>query len=655
MRSGMGLMAVLALTAAHGAELANWRMGVSFDERDASFAVTDRASGRVWRSSAEFARETFAVSDVRIEGDDTILFRLATPKAAARTYDVRLTLEGSEVAVTVEAPKAMPMEGVRLGYPYPFDSQPGDRFYFPNGGGLTYPCEIEDPSGIGDATINRAIESNQLGCTRTMKMGCWIQYAEKAGAGGALEQGAGVLAIVGTPWRMCLNFARGGNGRRTVGADWLSNLDVFGETRRIRFAFFDRATPGALARRYRAEMERRGYRVTFAEKARRNPKMAANLDLLQGAPDIWYWTERTDKPAVARELKALGFDNFLFSTVTRRDLGVWVTPEEVKELAKIPRILVTEYDIFCDTMEPEVLDKIDAVRPHWPLGVWDANDYVMKKDGTPVRGWKVALKSDPTKPVIGCLRLCEKQAPKYIRERISKRLAEAPYNTRFLDVTGTSIGECWNPAHPLTPHESMTARQKMFQVVRDEFSLVTGTEDGLECYVPVSDYFEGVCNATYWRVDGGRYMWKIYEKTPEIIRKGIDPAVRFPFWEMVFRDCVVGYWYWTNYNNKFPEDWWKMDLLNVVSGTPPMYFFTPEVFAQQKEQLAKSYPVATASARAAKGATLDEFRWLTADRLVQESEFSNGLVVTVNFSDRDYVTADGRTVPARSHLMREKR
>ena len=102
MRSGMGLMAVLALTAAHGAELANWRMGVSFDERDASFAVTDRASGRVWRSNAALARETFAVSDVRVEGGDTILFRLATPKAAVRTYDVRLTLEGSEVEVTVD-------------------------------------------------------------------------------------------------------------------------------------------------------------------------------------------------------------------------------------------------------------------------------------------------------------------------------------------------------------------------------------------------------------------------------------------------------------------------------------------------------------------------------------------------------------------------
>ena len=636
-----------------GAEIGNGRLTVSFDERTGSFAARDRLSGRTWRSDASFARETFAVSDVRREGS-AIAFKIATTNRPTRCYACRLALDGGEIELTLDAPKDQPMAGERLGYPYPFASAAGDRFYFPNGCGLSLPCDLKDPSGIGDPAINRALTGFQRGYMTSMKMGCWFQYAEKAGADGSLEQGAGVLAIVRTPWNILLNFAEGANGLRTVGVDWVSSLGKFGEARCVRFAFLDRATPGAFARRYRAEMERRGFRVTFAEKARRNPKMAANLDLLQGAPDVWYWTERADKAAVARELKSLGFDNFLFSTVTRHDLGVWVTPEEVRELAKIPRVLVSEYDIYRDTMEPAMLGMIDAVRPHWPLGVWDANDYVTGADGKPSRGWKVALKSDPSKPCVGCLLLCEKQAPKYIRERIASRLAEAPYNTRFLDVTGTHVGECWNPAHPLTRRESMVARQEMFRTVRDEFSLVTGTEDGLECYVPYVDYLEGVFNASHWRVDGGRHMWKIYEKTPAIVKRGLDPAMRFPFWEMVFRDCVVGYWYWTCYNNRFPEDWWKMDLLNVLAGTPPMYFFTPEVFARQKRQLAASCPVATATARAAKGATLDELRWLTADRLVQESEFSNGLVVTVNFSDRPHVTKDGRTVPPRSYLFKSR-
>ena len=635
------------------ASLANPRLSVTLDESDGSIAVEDRLAGRTWTSSSAFGCFPVKVTDV-VSADRTISCIVTPQTNGFPSCRCTLTLDGAELACTLDAPADAKMSGQRLGYPFPFASAPGDRFYFPNGCGISLPCEVDDISGVGDEAINRAATAFQRGYQTSMKMGCWIQYAESPAPDGSLEQGAGILAILETPWDLRLNFSRGGNGRRTVGVDWNPDKTSFGYARTVRFCFFDRATPGNLARRYRAEMDRRGYRVTFREKARRNPKLAKGLDLLQGAPDIWYWTERADKADVARELKRMGFANFLFSTVTRHDLGVWVTPEEVRELAKVPDILVTEYDIYRDTMEPAMLDKIDSVRPHWPTGVWDANDYAVGGNGQPQRGWKVALKEDPTKPCVGCLLLCEKQAPKYIRERVAKRLAEAPYNARFIDVTGTSLGDCWNPAHPLTRRESMVARQEMFRIVRDEFSLVTGTEDGLECYVPYADYFEGVFNASYWRVDGGRYMWKVYDETPPVIKRALDPTMRMPFWEMVFRDCVVGYWYWTCYNNRFPQDWWKMDLLNVVAGTPPMYFFTPEVFAKQKDRLAASYPVATSTARAAKGALLTEFRWLTSDRLVQESEFSNGLRVVVNFSERPYRTKDGRTVPPHGYLHRKK-
>ena len=396
-------------------------------------------------------------------------------------------------------------------------------------------------------------------------------------------------------------------------------------------------------------MDRRGYRVTFAEKARRNPRLARGLELLKGAPDVWYWTTRTNKAEVARELRRIGFGNFLFCSITRRDLGVWVTPEEVRAVAEIPDVLQAEYDIYTDTMEPAMLDKIDAVRPHWPLEVWERGDYVADANGVPRRGWKVALKSDPAKPVIGCLRLCERQAPSYLRARVARRLVEAPYGARFFDVTGTSVGTCDNPRHPLTRRQSVEARRALLAIAGNEFGLVTGSEDGLECYVPECDWFEGNFSAARWRVDGGRYMWRIYDETPLVMERAIDPAIRCPFWEMVFHDCVSSTWYWTDYNNKFPHDWWKRDLLNVVSGTPPMYLFTPEVFEEQKGRLAASVRVAAPVARATADAVLEEFAWLTADRLVQQARFSNGVVATVNFGDRPFTMTDGSVLAPRGH------
>ena len=262
---------------------------------------------------------------------------------------------------------------------------------------------------------------------------------------------------------------------------------------------------------------------------------------------------------------------------------------------------------------------------------------------------EIVLPGEPcVKPAVGCARLCEARAPAYMRDRISKRLAEAPaYGARFLDVTGTGVGTCANAKHPLTRRESAQARRRMFGMLAEEFGLVCGTEDGLECYVPECDYLEGNFSAANYRVDGGRYMWKIYDETPDIIAKALDPATRVPFWEMVFHDCIVSTWYWTDYNNKFTRDWWRHDLLNAVTGTPPMYLFTKAVFDGIQDRLAESVKVAAPAARETFGVAMTEYRWLTPDRLVQQSAFANGLRVTVNFGERPYRMKDGSELPSR--------
>jgi len=639
----LGLGSVFAETL----QVSNGRLEASLDAIDGSLTVNDLASGRTWHAAAEFAARPVVVTEAAVDTSSktaypTTIRCKVTPKDQP-TISVCLTILENELELALDAPPETAYVGA-LAWPFPFTADAGDRFILPHGCGYSFAAETAD---FGTKALDR-----MKVYTRDMKMGCWAQYAECVGADGALEQQAGMLAILETPVDAVVSFGLRSNGRRAVGPEWTDEDGHFGYARRLRYCFFREATPAALAARYRAEMDKRGFRVTFREKARRNPRIAEGLSLLKGAPDIWYWTTRSDKADVARSLRSIGFANMLFSSVTRRDLGVWVTPEEVKAVAEIPDVLQTEYDIYTDTMEPSMLDKIDAVRPHWPLEVWDNGDYIMTAEGKPARGWRVALKTDPTKPVVGCLRLCEKQAPRYLRERVSKRLAEAPYKARFFDVTGTSVGSCQNPKHPLTRRQSMKARKDLLAIAGREYGLVTGTEDGLECYVPECDYFEGNFSAAHWRVDGGRYMWKIYDETPPIMERAIDPAIRFPFWEMVFHDCIVSYWYWTDYNNKFPQDWWKRDLLNVVAGTPPMYFFTPEVYADQKERLGASVRVATSTARDTADAVFTGFRWLTADRLVQQSEFSNGVTVVANFSEQPYRLPDGRTVPPHGHLRK---
>ena len=46
---------------------------------------------------------------------------------------------------------------------------------------------------------------------------------------------------------------------------------------------------------------------------------------------------------------------------------------------------------------------------------------------------------------------------------------------------------------------------------------------------------------------------------------------------------------------------------------------------------------------------MTDYRWLTPDRLVQQSAFANGVRVTVNFGERPFTMRDGFTLAARGH------
>ncbi|MDD6030860.1 MAG: glycoside hydrolase [Kiritimatiellae bacterium] len=639
MRQVVFLLSAAAAAVLFSATLENGALQVCFDERTAAFAVTDRRTGRIWEQLPE-AGAALAVQSVSAVSN-AVAF---TCRVAGQAGDLRgrIALEGAEVAVTLDADPALRLSAGVLAYPAPFRAEKGQRVLLPHGCGFAFPVERTDLGTKGFDAFPF--------WTRGMKMSTWGQYAEAVAPDGEVVAAGGVQAIVETPADARMTFGVRGNGLRQAGVVWQPENGAFGYARTVRFVFFVKGSPMEMAARYRAEMRRKGYLRTFAEKRARHPRLGAAYDLLAGAPVVWYWEQDGDKPAVARRLKELGFANFLFCGITRRDLGTWITPEEVREIAKIPGVLQSEYDIYTDLMEPAMLDRIDCVRPHWPVEAWDRDDIVRNPDGTPQRGWKVAFKTDPSKPVLGCARLCEARAPRYMRARIAKRLAEAPYGARFLDVTGTGVGTCANPKHPLTRRESAVARRRMFGMLADEFGLLCGTEDGLECYVPECDYLEGNFSAANYRVDGGRYMWKIYDETPAVIERALDPATRVPFWEMVFHDCIVSTWYWTDYNNKFPKAWWRHDLLNAVTGTPPMYLFTKRVFDGIQKDLAESVKVAVPAARETFGVAMTDYRWLTPDRLVQQSAFANGLRVTVNFGERPYRMKDGSELP--SHGVR---
>lgn len=601
-----GLLLAGALAAAAG------EIDVAYDAAAQAFTVRDAAAGRVWTSLPGTRLPAWA--------------------------DVAWRVEGRELVVTVTGDPAQKMR--TLDFPRPFAAQRGERVLLTQGNGFSFPVEETD---LGTDRIDVSWYPG-----RDMEMGCFGHYA---------DGGAGYLAILETPEDGGVRYAVGPNGLRQPNALWRAEGGRFGYVRRVRFVFDARATPMRMALRYRAEMKRKGYWKTFPEKMAERPGMAARYRALAGAPNVWYWEVEGDKAGFARALKARGFDTFLICFANRRDLGAWVTREELRAVAQVPGALPGVYDIYRDFMDPANLPLIDCVRPYWPTNVWENGDYVLDAAGRVARGWGVDRKgSKDPKDRIGCALLCEARSWPYARARLAEELAAAPHAVRMFDVVGGSLGECHNPRHPLVRRTSRDARRAFFAAAEREFGILAGTEDGSECFAADCSYFEGTMSApNHYRVDGGRYMWKIYDEVPDAVRRGTDPATRVPFFDMVFHGCVNLYWYWCDYNNKFPALWHRRDLFNFVTGEPPMYLFTQASFERQKDRLAASCRLATETAKATFGVPMADYRWLSADRMVQESEFENGVVATVNFGDRPFTLPDGTVLAPGGHrLVRRK-
>lgn len=625
---------------AAAAVLENGILKVDLDETNGALTVTDLRTARTWKPIAD--DRPIAVAEVRT-GADGIVFEGRSTGVNGKMFG-KVTLSGRTVRCSLDAPASAAFaagDAHLVGWPAGFLAEPGDRYLLPHGSGFSFPAE---ETNLGDR-----FNARMHGYSREWRMGLWAQYAERLAADGEILGAGGYMAVVETPCNTVGFHLKRANGLMGFSCLWENDLGTWGHARSVRFEFLEECSPMTVALRYREEMKRKGYYKTFAEKAKERPKMAESFRRLAGAPSVWYWAVDGDKAGVCRYLReTCGFGDFLFQFARRKDLGVWVTPEEVKACAEAaPGVLLSEYDIYKDTLEKKYLPLIEYVRPYWSLEAADNDDIIYDAHGNVVRGWRVALKGsdDGVGKGIGCAAICEQRVAAYVRKGLSAAVAACPWYTgRYLDVTGCAAPfECYHPKHRLCRRESVARRREMMAIPGDEFGLLSSTEDGQDFLASVCDYFTcGFSAANDYRVDGGRWMWKIYDgEPPDEIRRGTDERTRMPIFEMVYHGCCVSYWDWCDYNFKFPKIWWKRDLFNALCGTPPLYFFNEETWKRFRGQLKGSHAVTTPIARATYSTPMKAYRILTPDRSVQRVEFENGVASTVNFGNRPFTMRDG--------------
>ncbi|NUQ01996.1 MAG: hypothetical protein HUU35_19285, partial [Armatimonadetes bacterium] len=446
------------------------------------------------------------------------------------------------------------------------------------------------------------------------------------------ERGDGYLLVLETPHdaQLKLQPVVGKDGKRRLApqAVWLPQKKVFGQARKVRLEFVPSGGYVAIAKRYRAIARRDGYLKTLAEKQKLRPNVAR----LGGAPDVW-----AGDLAWAREAHRRGMEHCLLNyTSTRANM------EEVNNLGW----LTSRYDNYADLLE----EKDPAL---WTNSKGSLDDVIVTADGGLGKGWLTWDKK--TQYYERSSTTAVAAAKRYI----PKDLESHPYLARFLDVTTAStLYEDYHPTRGQNRVEDVANRKALAEYVGG-LGLVLGGEHGRAWAVPEFDYFEGMMSGNPFFSWPAGHLRKPENEQGEVSLEGIKPdyrtfgigpAYRVPLWELVFHDCVVSYWYWgdsTDYLHDLdPSITDRKDALNVLYGTPPMYWADQRGFGRSTEagwqRLMQSYR--------------DTCRWHQAifdrelldhqtspDKVVQRTTFAGGYEAVANLGEQPREVTLGET------------
>ena len=594
--------------------ISNAVISLTLHTADATLSVTDKRTGQNWRQRS--LAEVVILRSAKVAGSIEMTL-LHGPSGMDVQTVLQLEPDRPEFTVTLSAEGDLEQP---LRYPHPFVTEPGTYLAVPMNEGISYPVE--------DKTISprRLITYGGHGIC----MPFW----------GVTDGRRGHMAIIETPDDGAVSIQRT-DGKLCIAPEWDSQKGRFGYTRRLRYVFFDKGGHVAVCKRYRSYAQKTGLLKTLEQKRKENP----NVDLLIGAVNVWCWEKNA--LSIVREMKSLGINRILWSHREQ--------PDAIKAMNEMDGVLSSRYDIYQDLMDPQVVQQqLRGLHPDWTQDAWP-KDIMLDSSGSWRKGWRVKGRDGQMYP---CSVLCDRQAPKYARQRVPAELKTHPYRSRFIDTTTASPWrECYHPDHPMTRGESRHWKMELLRCISEDMKLVTGCETGHDAAVPYVHYFEGMLSLGPYRIpDAGRNMRKIRDDVPERVAKfQVGHKYRLPLWELVYHDCVVAQWYWGDYNNKLPALWDKRDLFNILYGTPPMFMFTRQVWNKYKDRFVQSYKDVCNVARAVGYAEMTDHRFLTRDRNIQQTSFANGTTITVNFSNESYRLPNGEKLKSMGyHLMAEK-
>lgn len=476
---------------------------------------------------------------------------------------------------------------------------------------------------------------------------------------GLLDQdlSAGVMTLVDTPFYAIekMVFCNTPDGRRSLPAvQWEKGKYSTFDPRTVRFHFFAKGGYVAMAKRFRSERIAEGEFQTLSEKARHVPKVKE----LKGAMDMWIFPPER-KPLTAADVErihGLGFDRLLLQVFARDQASPdsAFTPAAV-EKAHEYGYLIGQYHNYSWVYERRYKrdPALKAVCIRGPNGYQPGGSL-----------WGTNLKYCPGV-------LDDKLRAVAVEQR------DYGCDTVFTDCTtaGGSLRDCFDQNHPLTRATAATALGKSLQAITDQ-GMVAGSERGFWWGADDCHYFEGIeTPIRYFNIftresSAQHHAGPFHIERPEdydryMLSFTYGPQNRVPVFQLVFHDSVVCTRRWNDHYGRDMDLWRTSDLMSIAYGTPPIVKFlgddTPHVMKDEFATVQKLY---LRTFRDVCGwhekigfDEMTDHRFLTENRLVQETRFSSGHAVVVNFGSEPWNDDRGFQVPAKdfhTFVMKEE-
>lgn len=427
-------------------------------------------------------------------------------------------------------------------------------------------------------------------------------------------------------------------------ADWWENLDR--EHRRIVTEVAKHGAGGRYARRLAAEA------VSRLES--RDPQFVrAALGKYLLSPE--QWGDGVSRKFIDR-LVELGVTRCLLVAEGREAAE---RRPEIAAYARRQGFVFGVYDSFHSIHDPRTAGTDQS----WPTAQFPPELYpdgaIAGPDGRPLRGFRgIGFKLSPV------------AARPFVEARVRRNCERVAYSYYFVDTD--AFGEFYDDdqsGRKVTQREDAEARIARIRWIFESFRIPVGSEGGFYRFAPVltvaegfflpvigwgdpemkdpqSKYFVG----RYYPPDEPEIFFRSTELKPEYVKLHVDPRYRVPLYEAVFHDSVITSSHWSAPNLKFSNVADTVALLEFFYQVPSLYHLNLETLPVAGAIIAREFRDFAETHAYSYRHSLEEFAFLTADRLVQRARFGE-LQLVANFADDDYGGEDW-FVPAHSVAWR---